>query len=309
MRVPRRPQALAAVATAPLVALSVAACTPSVAPRALDPAAPSEQPAAQSAPQSEPAGQDAPQSTDEATNASQAAPVPTPADVASRFAGARATQWGTDVSGVHVRLHPSEAPRVALTLDACGGPGGSAYDAQLIDGLRSRGTPATLFLNSRWIDANPELAAELAADPLFELANHGTEHRPLSTTGQEAYGIGGTGSPAEAAQEVYGNHLRLTELTGQPPRFFRSGTAHYDEVAVQIANAYEESVVGFTVNADGGATYDAATVQAEVSSTQPGAVIIAHMNQPAGATAEGLLAGIDELSARGYQFTLLDDLE
>jgi peptidoglycan/xylan/chitin deacetylase (PgdA/CDA1 family) len=39
--------------------------------------------------------------------------------------------------------------------------------------------PATLFVNARWIEANPRQFRQLAADPLFEIANHGTEHRPL----------------------------------------------------------------------------------------------------------------------------------
>ena len=198
---------------------------------------------------------------------------------------------------------------IALTFDACGGPHGSGYDKELIDGLIARNIPATLFLNSRWIEANPDIAKELASNPLFELGNHGTEHRPLSVTGRSAYGIPGTASALEAANEVRGDHIRLTQLTGKPPRFFRSGTAHYDEIATSIVEQFGEKVVGFTVNADGGATFDAATVRNQVDNAPAGAIIIAHMNQPAGETAEGILPGIDDLVARGVTFTHLDDLK
>src|SRR5258708_792652 len=101
--------------------------------------------------------------------------------------------------GATASRHPSAAGRViALTFDACGGPGGSGYDQALIDFLRRRQVPATLFLNSRWIDANPAAFHLLAAEPLFEIGNHGTRHRPLSVTGRSAYGIPGTRSAGEA---------------------------------------------------------------------------------------------------------------
>ena len=229
--------------------------------------------------------------------------VPTAEEVAAKFEGVQPEYWGLEVPGV---LTSTASGGVALTLDACGGGGGDGYDEELIAGLVSRGVPATLFLNQRWIEANPALAHELAENPLFEIANHGTEHKPLSVSGGEAYGIQGTASPLEAAQEVRSNHLAITDLTGTPPRFFRSGTAHYDDVAVQIVEQFDERVVGFNVNADAGATFDAGTVRAQVSSAQPGSIIIAHMNQPQGETAEGLLAGIDDLLDRGAHFTFID---
>jgi peptidoglycan/xylan/chitin deacetylase (PgdA/CDA1 family) len=86
---------------------------------------------------------------------------------------------------------------IALTFDACGGPGGS----------------------------------------VFELANHGTRHLPLSVTGRSAYGIGGTRDAGEVYDEVATNQVKLTRLLGTP-RYFRAGTAYSDDVAAQgIATA------------------------------------------------------------------------
>ncbi|MEU2042552.1 hypothetical protein [Nocardia niwae] len=50
------------------------------------------------------------------------------------------------------------------------------------------------------------------------------------------------------------NHELLTTLTGRPPRFFRAGTAHYHGVVVTIVTELGEIPVGFTSNADFGAT-------------------------------------------------------
>ena len=115
---------------------------------------------------------------------------------------------------------PTSDRVVALTLDACGGRTGSGYDAELIKTLRRKRVPATLFVNARWIEANPGTFQRLAADPLFEIANHGTAHRPLSVNGRSAYGIAGTSSVADVVEEVAVNQQLITKLAGTAPAFF-----------------------------------------------------------------------------------------
>ncbi|MFF2081444.1 polysaccharide deacetylase family protein [Kitasatospora sp. NPDC058162] len=223
-----------------------------------------------------------------------------------RYAALAPTAWGLDLPGVVTGL-PEGQQATALTFDACGGPGGSRYDAELIDFLRAHDVPATLFLNARWIDANPHTFEQLAADPLFEIGNHGTVHRPLSVTGRSAEGIAGTGGVGEVYDEVAGNAHKLTELLGRPPRFFRSGTAYYDDVAVRVVADLGERIAGFTVNADGGATLPAAEVRQEVASAPPGAIVIGHMNQPGRGTARGVAAALPGLLAAGRRFVRLSD--
>lgn len=230
--------------------------------------------------------------------------------VAERYAHARPTGWDMALTGIRTiedsQATPTGAPRMALTFDACGGSGGDGVDRALLAGLRSLDVPATVFLNSRWIDANPAAAAELAADDRFLIGNHGTRHVPLSVTGRSAYGIAGTASAAEAVDEVWSNHLKLTELTGRPPRHFRAGTAHYDDVAVQIVRELGETPVGFSVNGDGGATFSARTIRREIGKTAPGGIVICHLNQPTGSTAAGTLAAIADLKSRGFVFAHVD---
>ena len=170
---------------------------------------------------------------------------------------------------------------VALTLDACGGRTGSGYDAELIETLRRERVPATLFVNARWIEANPRKFRRLAADPLFEIANHGTEHRPLSVTGRSVYGIAGTGSVAQVVDEVAVNQRLITRLTGAVPAFFRSGTAYYDDVAVRVVNDLGLQVVNFDVLGDAGATYSAAQV-ADGDAEQQAGLDHPRAHEPAG---------------------------
>jgi len=229
---------------------------------------------------------------------------PAVATVQARYAGAVPREWGVAVSGTRTRLAPPDR-RLALTFDACGGPGGTAVDADLLVLLERERLPATLFLNGRWIDANPALTVRLADNPLIELGNHGTQHLPLSVTGRSAYGIAGTRSVAEVIDEVLVNHRRLQEITGVAPRWFRPGTAHCDEVAAAIVRDLGEEVVGFTMNGDSGATMPTSKVQGALTSAAPGSVVIAHMNRPAGDTAEGLAAALPALRAQGREFVTL----
>jgi peptidoglycan/xylan/chitin deacetylase (PgdA/CDA1 family) len=223
-----------------------------------------------------------------------------------RYSGKKPTAWGEAVPRV-VRRLPTTDRVVALTLDACGGRVGSGYDAKLIETLRRKHVAATLFINARWIEANPRKFSELAADPLFEIANHGTEHRPLSVTGRSVYGIAGTASVAEVIDEVAVNQRLITKLTGAAPAFFRSGTAYYDDVAVRVVSDLGLRVVNFNVLGDAGATYSAAQVDAAMLSSTPGSIILAHMNRPDHGTAEGIQAALPKLRKRDFRFVHLSE--
>ncbi|WP_261569531.1 polysaccharide deacetylase family protein [Frankia gtarii] len=242
---------------------------------------------------------------------SSASPAPavgtvTRDEMIARYGHVHPTAWGMDVPGVTTML-PTSDRVIALTFDACGGPHGSDYDQALVGFLRRHGVPATLFLNSRWIDANPRVSRDLAADPLFEIANHGTRHRPLSVSGRSAYGITGTHDVGEVFDEIDGNRGRLGALLGHPPRFFRSGTAHCDDVATRITADLGEHVVTFDVNGDAGATFTPGQVAHAVLTARPGSIVIGHMNHPSGGTAEGIAAAVPRLADSGYRFVRLSD--
>lgn len=212
-------------------------------------------------------------------------------------------EWGTDVSGVVTGIETEEKV-AALTLDACGG--NDDYDQDLIEFLIREEVPATLFVNSRWIDDRPEVFRNLADNPLFTIANHGTQHLPLSVDGRSAYGIQGTENVKEVLKEVLVNEEKIQQITGNKPVYFRSGTAHYDEIAVEIINELGKKVIGFDVSGDGGAEFTAEQVQAAFLEAEPGSIILAHMNQPQGETAEGIMAAVPKLRERGFRFVKLD---
>lgn len=234
---------------------------------------------------------------------------PTPTLTTERFNTAVAqaqkstpTSFGLDLPGILQRQGNKYA---YLTLDLCGGPGGDQLDTELIEFLVTQQIPATIFVNLRWLEANPQLFSSLAANPLFLIANHGSKHSPVTVQAQAAYGIMGTESAFEAAEEIATNHRRIHKLTGVEPRFFRSGTAHYDDVGVRLVHDLGEVPVGFSINADGGATFSAEQVSYQLQEIAPGDIIIAHANRPGGGTAAGMRTGLLLAQERGIRFATL----
>ncbi len=239
-----------------------------------------------------------------ATAPSSALPL-TRAEAVERFGRQPSGPFGTAVPGVVSHLTPG-TKGVALTFDACGGPGGGdGYDHALIAALRHHQVRATLFLNTRWIAANEAIAAELVADPLFELANHGHRHLPLSVAGRSAYGIRGTRSIGEAYDEIAAASQWFIDHTGGLPRWFRPGTAHTDRACARMARALGQPIAGFAVNADAGASLPADSVTTAMLTAQAGDIVIGHLNRPAGGTAEGVSAALPQMLERGTRFVTL----
>jgi len=218
-------------------------------------------------------------------------------------------QWGENVTGVVTHFH-SDKKEIALTFDACGGsPKSSQYDAGLIEFLSANHIPATLFINARWIDSNPEIFIKLSSNPLFEIANHGTAHKPLSVEGKSIYGIHGTASAEEVIAEIEGNNQKIEKLTGKRPVFFRAGTAYYDEQAITVAHTLGMEIGGFSILGDAGATFSPPKVAQQLTGAQSGDIIIFHMNHPEGGTREGIIEGVNALLKEGFSFVRLSDVK
>jgi len=228
------------------------------------------------------------------------------AEMEAAYAGKTPKEWGETVTGVKTSLKTTERV-IVLTFDACGSPKGKGVDMDLIHFLEQEKIPATLFINARWIDANPELFQKLAANPLFTIANHGYQHRPASVNGRSIYGIDGTKDVGELVDEIELNARKIEQLTGKRPRYYRSGTAYYDEIAVKIAERLGHQVVGFSVLGDAGATFSREQVTAALLTSGPGSIVILHMNHPESGTGQGVMAAVPLLKKRGFRFVSLTE--
>jgi len=240
------------------------------------------------------------------TNPSPCQEVTDREKIFSRFGGKTPREWGEKVTGVKTRLNTKEKV-IALTFDACGGPRGNGYDAKLIQYLKAENIPATLFLSGKWIVANPKIFMELAKEPLFDIENHGLNHRPCSANGRSAYGIAGTKGVDEIFDEIEQNAMKIQALTDQKPKYYRPGAAHSDDICVEVASTLGYEVVNFSVRGDAGATYTKNQVKEALLNARPSSIVLLHMNHPEGETAEGLIEAIPELRKQGFKFVRLSE--
>jgi peptidoglycan/xylan/chitin deacetylase (PgdA/CDA1 family) len=229
-------------------------------------------------------------------------------EMAARYGGRAPGRFGEHMPGIVSRLEvgPSSqtgGPLLALTLDACAGD----FDPGIIALLREHGIQATLFLSSRWMNKHPETVRKLSVDPLFEIAAHGDRHVPCVIDGRSVYGIKGTASMGELVREVFANARLIEERTGSAPRWFRSGTAFYDQVAVDVIHDLGMRVGGYSIAADQGATLNAEQVAERVLRAKNGDILLLHMNKPHSGTREGLRRSLPVLLRRGATFVRLSD--
>ncbi len=224
---------------------------------------------------------------------------------ATSNAGISSQLWAEVLPGIRTRLNTREKV-IALTFDACGSSN-DGFDTRIINCLYRYQIPATLFISGRWIAKNPGLFYQLAQNPLFEIENHGVEHKPASVSGRSAYGIAGTRNEWELAYEVEQNARIIQSYTGRRPRFYRSGTAFYDPGAVNLIYRLGFQPVGFSVLGDAGATYSRSQVRQALLSADAGAITIMHMNHPERDAGNGLADALPELLSRGYRFVKLED--
>jgi peptidoglycan/xylan/chitin deacetylase (PgdA/CDA1 family) len=121
------------------------------------------------------------------------------------------------------------------------------------------------------------------------------------------YGVNGTASISELVDEIELNAKKIESLTNKRPKYFRSGTAYYDEIAVKIANSLKHEVVGFSILGDAGATYTAKKIEEAFADVKGGEIAIIHFNHPEAPTREGIIRVIDSLKEKGFTFVKLSD--
>ncbi|PWK68126.1 polysaccharide deacetylase family protein [Aminobacter sp. AP02] len=207
---------------------------------------------------------------------------------------------------LHLKPSGESSPRVALTLDACGGK----TDTRILSALVENKIPATIFVTGMWLKRNGEALAIMKAHPeLFELENHGARHIPAVDTPRSIYGLKSAGSAEAVQAEVEAGALALTAHGGAAPTWFRGATAQYSPTSIALIRGLGFKIAGYSINGDGGSLLGAHETDRRVSAARDGDVIIAHINQPTHAAGGGLVKGLLKLKAKGYAFVRLNDVD
>lgn len=227
--------------------------------------------------------------------------------VVAEFVHAQPGRWGEFVKGVDEDIS-TQQKYIAFTFDACGGIKGDGYDKELIDFLRKEKVPATLFVTGKWIDANFSIFLNLSRDTLFEIENHGLNHKPCSIDGESEYGIHGTSNVADAFDEIEANALKIEAITKHKPRFYRSATAFIDEACARMAGQLGITAVSFQILSGDAVPYtpDSVIEGNVLKNIKPGAIVIMHFNHPEWYTYEAMRKIVPALRQLGYNFVRLN---
>ena len=212
----------------------------------------------------------------------------------------------SDLIEPRMRVHTPtvKPPIVALTLDACGG----MVDDRILNMLVSARIPATIFASGRWIRKNPEALLVVRAHPeLFEVENHGNNHRPAIDRKMAIYGLSAAGSPDEVRKEIEDGAAAVFKATGRQPLWFRGAAAEYTQSSLKQIKAMNIRVAGFSIAADGGGLSGSKATRQRILSAKHGDILLAHLNKPKNPAGSGVVEGILELQKKGYVFVKLSD--
>lgn len=215
---------------------------------------------------------------------------------------------------------PAGVKRVALTFDLCEQAREIAgYDGRIIDALRAAGARATFFAGGKWMLTHAERARQLMADPLFEIGNHGWEHRNVRlltdagivreiTAAQRAYVetrrplaerqcLGRDGTPASERAPAHMSLIR-----------FPFGTCN--ERALKAAAAAGLSAIQWDIASGDPAPGQSARrlLQAVMQRVRPGSIMVFHANGRGWHTAEALPQIIKALQSQGYELVSVGEL-
>ncbi len=229
------------------------------------------------------------------------------AEIEANLSGVRPTSFGSDAVGVVQRFN-SKRQELALTVDLCDGHDESSYDDELFEFLQDQDIAVTVFITAKWAKNHTTELRWLKDEPRFEIANHGEKHKPCSVTGRSAFGIPGTRSLGEALDEIENSAKLLEGMVGKRPKFYRSGTAHFDDVCTRASEMFGERPVGFSVAGDGGAGFDAKAVERALTKAETGSIVILHGHRPNRFAFEGLRAALPALREKETRFVQLGEV-
>lgn len=201
---------------------------------------------------------------------------------------------------------------VALTFDLCElAVTTTGYNAPLIDFLREKKLPATLFLGGKWMRTHSERTLELLADPLFEIGTHGWAHGNLGIMSESAIQRELDWSHAQyelLREELERRQGVLPHVQPLPP-LFRLPYGRCSDAALRLlAQAGLRVIQWDVVGEPGRADAKAGAEKSVVAGVKPGSILLFHANLVPKGSLDILRGTVALLQAQGYSFVTVSQL-
>lgn len=208
---------------------------------------------------------------------------------------------------------------IALTFDLCEQRGEIAgYDGGIVDYLRTEGIKATFFTGGKWMRSHAARTEQLMTDPLFEIANHGENHRNLRLL--DAASVQAEIAGPQLAYERARRRLASTQCAARVPEalaaiptrisLMRFPFGACNPAAMAAANDAGLLAIQWDVSAGDPDPHSTAPMIARgiLARAKPGSIIVAHGNGRGWNTAAALPLFIPKLKAMGYSFVTVSEL-
>lgn len=188
---------------------------------------------------------------------------------------------------------------VALTFDACATmQQTNELDWSVLDIIIKEKLPVTLYFTGRWIESHLVEARQLATEKFIEFGNHSYSHPILIQL-----------PPQQLEKEIVLTNTIIKTLGRQPMSLRPPAGAWNQKVVMAAKRAGLPVILWDVVSADAGGHVPAAQmVKAVLQETQPGSIVIFHINGRGPFTKEALPKIIDGLRKQGYQFLTVSQL-
>lgn len=186
----------------------------------------------------------------------------------------------------------TEEKVVALTFDAAWGADKTRGIIELIEKYDADGT---FFLVGFWIDKYPE-ETKLIAEKGLEIGNHSNNHLHMSKLQND-----------EIKKEIESVNVRLQELTGKTPKYFRPPFGEYDNKLLENVAALDMVGVQWSVDSlDWKGLSGEEIAKRVLSRVHNGAIILFHNNSDH--VLDALPIILPKLKADGYKCVSIDEL-
>ena len=182
---------------------------------------------------------------------------------------------------------PPDKKLIALTFDLCEESGYvSGYDGRIVDLLRAEGIKATFFAGGKWMETHPERAAQLIADPLFEVGSHGLKHVDLSRANEAVIKDEVTLTEAAYARAKTGLAARqclVVDTAPSPPERLTVFRFPYGRCNAKALAAVDDAgllaIQWDVVTGDPDPRVSAKTIARTIlARAHPGAIVVGHAN-------------------------------
>jgi peptidoglycan/xylan/chitin deacetylase (PgdA/CDA1 family) len=215
---------------------------------------------------------------------------------------------------------PENVKLIALTFDLCEGEKEiSGYDPGIVEYLRANKIKATFFAGGKWMRSHPEKTMQLMADLLFEIGNHGWNHRnfrKLDKTEAQNQVLWTQAQYEllwEELQKRPGFHLTGEEKTKRIPRVprlfrFPFGACNHDALRM-LEDLGLPAIQWNIVSGDPAKGRSAAAIAETVlRSARSGSIVVFHANGRGHGTADSLPLFVPELRKAGFDFVTVSEL-